>query len=207
LRHIGACRLNPNGLRQRVDCVVDALFIGQRSASRRGWRLGVNVPTLDDEFERFFLANYDAVLRVLVVTTGDRERAIDATQEAFIRAYARWSKIRSYESPAGWVRRVALNASRDSFRSDRRRRSREEASPEVNETPHSDRYHTESSALEMLALLPDRQRVVATLFYIDDRSVAEIASILQVNEGTVKSHLSSARERLRSAFDQNEAPT
>jgi RNA polymerase sigma-70 factor (ECF subfamily) len=187
--------------------VVDALFISQRSASRRGWRLGVNGPTLDDEFERFFLANYEAVLRVLVVTTGDRERATDATQEAFIRAYARWSKIRSYESPAGWVRRVALNASRDSFRSDRRRRSREEASPAVNETPHSDRYHTESSALRMLEVLPDRQRVVATLFYIDDRSVAEIASILQVNEGTVKSHLSSARERLRSALDQNEAPT
>ncbi len=163
------------------------------------------MPTHDDEFERFFLANYDAVLRVLVVTTGDRERATDATQEAFIRAYARWSKIRGYESPAGWVRRVALNASRDSFRSDRRRRRREEAMPAVTELPHADGYHATSSAHEMLRILPARQREVATLFYVDDRSVAEIASILQLNEGTVKSHLSDARERLRSVIDRNEA--
>jgi RNA polymerase sigma-70 factor (ECF subfamily) len=185
--------------------VADVLFISQRTSSRRRWRLGVNVPTLDDEFERFFLANYDAVLRVLVLTTGDRERATDATQEAFIRAYARWSKIRGYESPAGWVRRVALNASRDSFRSDRRRRHREEAVPAGDETPQADRYHSESSAHEMLQILPDRQREVATLFYVDDRSVAEIAAILQVNEGTVKSHLSDARDRLRSVIDRNEA--
>ena len=167
----------------------------------------MNVPTLDDEFERFFLANYDAVLRVLVVTTGDRERATDATQEAFIRAYARWSKIRGYDSPAAWVRRVALNASRDSFRSDRRRRRREEALPTFTQTPQADRYHSDSSAHEMLQILPDRQREVATLFYIDDRSVAEIASILQVNEGTVKSQLSDARDRLRSVIDRNGAQT
>jgi RNA polymerase sigma-70 factor (ECF subfamily) len=187
--------------------VVDALFIGPRATARRRWRLGVNVPTLDDEFERFFLANYEAVLRVLVVTTGDRERATDATQEAFIRAYARWSKIRGYESPAAWVRRVALNASRDSFRSDRRRRRREEAVPAATEAHHADRYVAESSAHEMLQALPDRQREVATLFYVDDRSVTEIAAILQLNEGTVKSHLSSARERLRSVVDRNEAQT
>ena len=189
--------------RQRVDSVVDALFISQRASVGRRWRVGVSVPTLDDEFERFFLANYDAVLRVLVVTTGDRERAIDATQEAFIRAYARWSKIRGYESPAGWVRRVALNASRDSYRSDRRRRRREEAVPTALEAPQG--YHSDSSAHEMLQILPDRQREVATLFYVDDRSVAEIASILQLNEGTVKSHLSDARDRLRSVIDRNEA--
>lgn len=185
--------------------MVDALFISQRASSSRRWRLGVSAPTLDDEFERFFLANYDAVLRVLVLTTGDRERATDATQEAFIRAYARWPKIRGYESPAGWVRRVALNASRDSFRSDRRRRRREESVPLTTETPHADRYHSDSSAQEMLQSLPDRQREVATLFYVDDRSIAEIASILQVNEGTVKSHLSDARDRLRSVVDRNEA--
>lgn len=161
------------------------------------------MPTHDDEFEQFFLANYEAVLRVLVLTTGDRERATDATQEAFIRAYARWSKIRAYESPAGWVRRVALNASRDSFRSDRRRRRREESLS--GQQPRTDQYHGESSAHELLQTLPDRQREVATLFYVDDRSVAEIASILQVNEGTVKSHLSSARERLREVVDRNEA--
>jgi RNA polymerase sigma-70 factor (ECF subfamily) len=187
--------------------VVDALFLSQGASARRRWRLGVDVTTLDDDFERFFLANYDAVLRVLVLTTGDRERATDATQEAFIRAYARWSKIRAYDSPAAWVRRVALNASRDSFRSDRQRRRREESSPAVASAPPDAYDQAESSVHELLALLPTRQREVATLYYVDDRSVAEIASILGVNDGTVKSHLSTARERLRAAIDRKEAET
>ncbi len=157
----------------------------------------------DDEFEQFFLAQYEAVLQVLVLTTGDRERATDATQEAFIKAYARWSKIRHYESPAAWVRRVAINASHDSFRSDRRRRKREEAVPVDVEIDVTDRHSSDTLATDLLHDLPTRQREVATLFYVDDRSVAEIAKILHLNEGTVKYHLSHAREGLRKLLDQD----
>ena len=148
--------------------------------------------TRDDEFEQFFLANYPAVLHILVLTTGDREHATDATQEAFIKAYAKWSKIRRYDSPIAWVRRVAINASHDSFRKDRRRRRREEATPSAAEGPQPDRYASDDAAMQLLMGLPDRQREVATLFYVDDRSVVEIAAILGLNDGTVKSHLSSA---------------
>ena len=156
----------------------------------------------DDEFEQFFLAQYEAVLQVLVLTTGDRERATDATQEAFIKAYARWSKIRHYESPAAWVRRVAINASHDSFRSDRRRQKREEAVPLDGETSAIDRYSSGTMATDLLRDLPTRQREVATLFYVDDRTVAEIAVILRLNEGTVKYHLSHARDGLRKLLDE-----
>ncbi len=157
----------------------------------------------DDEFEQFFLAQYEAVLQVLVLTTGDRERATDATQEAFIKAYARWSKIRHYESPAAWVRRVAINASHDSFRSDRRRQKREEAVPLDGETSTIDRYASDTMATDLLRHLPTRQREVATLFYVDDRTVAEIATILRLNEGTVKYHLSHARDGLRKLLDED----
>ncbi|TFH20383.1 MAG: sigma-70 family RNA polymerase sigma factor [Acidimicrobiales bacterium] len=156
----------------------------------------------DDEFEQFFLSQYEAVLQVLVLTTGDRERATDATQEAFIKAYARWSKIKHYESPAAWVRRVAINASHDSFRSDRRRRKREEALPVDVEISGIDRYSSNTSTTDLLRNLPTRQREVATLFYVDDRTVAEIATILRLNEGTVKYHLSHARDGLRKLLDE-----
>ncbi len=162
------------------------------------------VATAEDEFERFFLENYSAVLRILTLTTGDADRATDATQEAFIKAYARWSKIRSYESPAAWVRRVAINASRDSFRKDRRRRRREESVSATHDGTHADDYASDGATLELLMLLPDRQREVATLFYVDDCSVVQIAMILGLTEGTVKSHLSSARERLRHLVERDE---
>ncbi len=160
-----------------------------------------------DEFETFFLDNYDGVLRLLIVMTGSREHATDATQEAFIRAHARWSKIRHYDSPAAWVRRIAINRSRDTFRSDRRRRSRELAQPTTELSQPSEAVESLAVALDMLAPLSPRQREVASLFYIDDRSVTEIADILGLSEGTVKSHLSEARSTLRSAVDRKQVET
>ncbi len=163
----------------------------------------MSASTHDDEFEQFFLENYQAVLHVLALTTGDHERATDATQEAFIKAYARWSKIRTYDSPAAWVRRVAINASRDALRSDHRRRRREEAQPFGDEPSAADKSTSDANAFRLLGKLSDRQREVATLFYVDDRSVAEIASILGLSEGTVKSHLAAARDRLRGLVEQD----
>jgi RNA polymerase sigma-70 factor, ECF subfamily len=182
--------------------VVDALFAVPRSNTAVRRFSEIILMSSDDEFEQFFLAQYEAVLHVLVLTTGDRERATDATQEAFIKAYARWSKIRHYESPAAWVRRVAINASRDSFRSDRRRRKREEALPVDVQNLATDRYSSDTVATDLLRELPTRQREVATLFYVDDRTVAEIATILRLTEGTVKYHLSHARDGLRRLLDE-----
>jgi RNA polymerase sigma-70 factor (ECF subfamily) len=59
--------------------------------------------------------------------------------------------------------------------------------------------------MQLLMKLPDRQREVAALFYVDDRSVVEIAGILGLNEGTVKSHLSSARDSLRRLVERDGA--
>ena len=162
--------------------------------------------TSDEEFEQFFLAQYEAVLKLLVLTTGDRERATDATQEAFIKAYARWPKIRRYDSPAAWVRRVAINASRDSYRSERRRRKREQTVPVDVSTTDTDRLADAAIASDLLRELSTRQREVATLFYVDDRSVSEIAAILRLREGTVKYHLSHARERLRTLIGDGTTP-
>lgn len=158
----------------------------------------VIVAARDDEFEQFFISNYDSVLRALVLITGDREQATDAVQEAFIKAYARWGTIRSYDMPGAWVRRVAINASRDHSRSDRRRRRREEPhTPAVHDSP-ADAVLADSSAFDLLGRLPRRQREVATLHYVEDFGVADIAVMLGISEGTVKSSLADARARLRS---------
>ena len=116
------------------------------------WRIEVGVvASSESEFEQFFLANYDSVLHALIVTTGDRERATDATQEAFIKAYSRWPKIRQYDSPAAWVRRIAINLTRDTIRSERRRRRREQANRPDEVTSHADRYVADSFTRDLLA--------------------------------------------------------
>jgi RNA polymerase sigma-70 factor (ECF subfamily) len=158
-------------------------------------------------FEAFFVANYDSIVRSLTVITGDRERASDAVQEAFIKAYAKWGSLRSYDRPEAWVRRVAINRCRDAHRADRRRADRERphvASPQSSPT---DGVIGMSVALELVQNLPPQQRSVAVLFYLDDLSIDEIGRTLGLNEGTVKFHLNKARNRLREILLRDEVET
>ena len=148
-------------------------------------------------FEGFFAAHHDAVLRSVAAAIGDREAAVDATQDAFIKAHARWSTLRTYDAPHAWVRRIAINVSRDRLRADRRRRNRE-ATIEPTVAPDvTDRFEADAGANELLADLAPRQREVAELFYVEDRSIDEIAERLGLTSGTVKFHLARARDRLR----------
>lgn len=157
---------------------------------------------LDAEFEDFFAAHHDGVLRTLTAAVGnDHDAAVDATQDAFIKAHARWSTVRSYDKPEAWVRRIAINTSRDRLRSERRRRDREvtvEATAMASMAdPASDRLDADTAIREILDALPPRQRTIASMFYVEDRSVDEIAESLEIAPGTVKSQLSEARGRLR----------
>ncbi len=155
------------------------------------------------EFETFFVEQYDAVAQSVRFVCGDAERANDATQEAFIRAYARWNRIRRYDNAGAWVRRIAINISRDAHRADTRRSRREErAAPPIPSSPHQVDDH--SSVLDLLEKLPERQRAVAALYYLDDMAVAEISTVLDIAEGTVRFHLSEAHARLREHLDRRQ---
>src|SRR5688572_2030618 len=74
----------------------------------------------DDEFGWTFREEYPAVVRTVYLMLGDRSAAEDAAQEAFVRMYARWRRIRRYDRPGAWVRRVAIRlASRSRARAGR----------------------------------------------------------------------------------------
>lgn len=159
----------------------------------------------DDAFEQFFTLEHDRVLRSIEGLVGNREIAVDATQDAFIKAHLHWKTVAACDSPVAWVRRTAINASRDLQRSDRRRRDREAKTPfsDVgNRIDGPDHIGSADAAHDLLRQLSDRQREVATMFYVDDRSVDDIAAALGVSAGTVKSQLSEARQRLRRLAQQ-----
>src|SRR5690606_3014525 len=154
--------------------------------------------SLEAEFEAFFAANFTMVRSSVRFVCGDAARADDATQEAFIKAYARWGRIRRYDDPAAWVRHVAVNATRDAARSERRRADREARAHSPWPPPVSPPTEPQSP-LSLLEHLPDRQRAVAALYYLDDMSTQEISRVLGLAEGTVRFHLSQARAALRAS--------
>lgn len=155
----------------------------------------------DPDFEEFFIKSYGSLLRSITAATGDAEGAKDAVQDAFVKAATRWKKIRNYEKPEAWVRRAALNRSRDLNRSNKRRRAREVAvAPSSMVEAASRHVDGKLHVTELLSMLPPKQRAAAALFYVEDLSVEEIAVTLNVSAGTVKYNLSEARSTLRSVF-------
>ncbi|WP_230687114.1 SigE family RNA polymerase sigma factor [Catellatospora vulcania] len=146
------------------------------------------------EFAEFYSASFQKLAAALYVYTGDLAEAQDVVQEAMIRALARWSTVSTYDEPAAWVRRVAWNLATSRWRRVRRglelasRGHREELSP----GPEPDRV----AIVAALSDLPTRQRQAVILHYLEDLPIAEIAAMIGVAEGTVKSWLHRARATL-----------
>ncbi len=160
----------------------------------------------DADFDRFFLRHYDGLVASLSAITGDRQLADDCVQEAFIRAFARWRRLCRYDNPATWVRRVAINLSKDANRSDSRRRRREDREMPIRPAvqSHEPGIVGDMEVVALLQRLTRQQRTVAALFYVEDLSVADIASSLELSTGAVKFHLNKARESLRTILESEE---
>jgi RNA polymerase sigma-70 factor (ECF subfamily) len=118
------------------------------------------------DFENFYSSTWREVYRTLAVVIGDADLAHEATDEAMVRAYERWSQVRRYDNPSGWVYRVALNWARTRMRKLRRIDHTVVDQPVEPETPAD-------PALERaLASLPVNNREVVILHYLFDLSGA-----------------------------------
>jgi RNA polymerase sigma-70 factor (ECF subfamily) len=152
----------------------------------------------DKEFEEFYQASYGRTVALVAAITGSRHEAEDVAQEAYARALARWSRLRRYDIPEAWVRKVALRIAIDSGRRLRRNMAaavrvaaqRRPAGPE----PADDLMHTPLGVA--LSGLPLHQRQVIVLHYLADLPVNVIADECGLPVGTVKTRLVVARRHL-----------
>lgn len=146
------------------------------------------------EFAAFYERQSPRVVRTVALVVRDATLAEDAVAEAFARAWARWRQVRTYDSPASWVTRVALNESNSRFRRARveRRKAHAVARPDRVDGPESGAGHV----WEAVARLPEQERTLIALRYIADLPQAEIAAVLGIPAGTVASGLNRGRRRL-----------
>ncbi|MFG2040058.1 SigE family RNA polymerase sigma factor [Dactylosporangium sp. NPDC048998] len=150
-------------------------------------------PPVGQDIDEFYAIHVHGLTLQLYAYTGDLAAAQDLVQEAFCRALPRWHRIRTYDDPAAWVRRVAWNLATSRWRraraaTDFLRRQREEHVA----GPGPDRVALAAA----LAKLPPNQRKAVVLHHLADLTVTEIASQLGAAEGTVRVWLHRGRAAL-----------
>jgi RNA polymerase sigma-70 factor (sigma-E family) len=145
-----------------------------------------------DEVACLFQAHYLELVRLAFLLTSDRELAEDLVQEAFVRVWQRWRRIRRPESAAFYLRTTVVNLARTSLRRrlvEFRYRASEVAWPQGVSDSRID-------LTRALAKLSSRKRACVVLRYYADLSEEETAHALGISVGTVKSQTSRALRQL-----------
>jgi RNA polymerase sigma-70 factor (sigma-E family) len=150
----------------------------------------------DREFQEFFACQYGPLCWLGYLLTGNRTDAEELAQDALVRTYGRWTRVRKPDDPAAYARRVLVNRHRSLLRRalvEARHRaltsSREAYLPEFGE----DAMAVWAAARK----LPRRQQLVLALRYHEDLPEAQVARLLRLPLGTVKSLARRGLARLR----------
>ena len=153
-------------------------------------------PRWEPAYCEFFVARQRSFLRTAYAMLGSWSAAEDATQQTFVALYARWPRIAPDKIDA-YGRRVLVNTCFAVYR----QRGREVL---VDRVPEHGEAHDREERLALLAALgrlDARDRAVLALRFLEDLSVADVAQVLDLPEGTVKSQTSRALARLQTALN------
>jgi RNA polymerase sigma-70 factor (sigma-E family) len=152
---------------------------------------------VDAEFADWMAARQGALARTAYLLTGNQHAADDLVQATLTKLYVAWDRISDRQHIDAYARRALVNEHRSTWRrASRHLEVLSEAPPERGHAPAT--YDGEREAVwEFVQGLPPRQRAVIVLRYYEDLSEAEIADLLGISTGTVKSQASRALASLR----------
>lgn len=146
-------------------------------------------------FDEFFLAQHERLFQALYLLTGDRNEADDLAQEALLRAYERWDRVGSMDSPVGYVYRTALNLYRSRLRTLVVRARR--AFSSIPAEDFSGSVAASHDVRRALARLPRGQREALILVEWLGLGSEEAGRVLGIDASSVRGRLHRGRASLR----------
>jgi RNA polymerase sigma-70 factor (sigma-E family) len=154
----------------------------------------------DEDFQGFFAQHYERLCRLGFLLTGDPAQAEELAQDALVRTWRRWRLVGKPDNPETYARKVLVNRHRSLLR-----RALVEARYRYRDRPTEGAgdEHREDAIVLWAATrrLPRRQQAVLVLRYYEDLSEAEIARVLGIPVGTVKTLARRGLARLRRSLD------
>ena len=152
-------------------------------------------------FAEFAAARSGALYRTAAMVVGDHQLAQDLLQEALVKAFVAWPRLRDTAKAEAYVRRTIVTTAI----SWRRRRSFHERPvehlPDTARVDDADRLATHDVLWAEVLRLPARQRAALVLRFYEDLSEADTATLMGCSVGTVKSQVSTALGKLRGRSD------
>jgi RNA polymerase sigma-70 factor (sigma-E family) len=148
----------------------------------------------EDSFNEFYRSSRLRIVTFLHAMTGDRDEAQDAVQEAYVRAWQRWSAVSGYDDPEAWVRTVAYRLSISRWRKARNRL----VAHQLHGAHEPAAAPDENTVVLVAALrqLPKVDREAVALHHLLDLSVADIARQTGTPVNTIKARLVRGRNKL-----------
>ncbi len=167
-------------------------------------RLAGGLISVEDELEREFEARLvessALAFRVAFSVLRHRQDAEDVAQEAFVKAYRGFRQLRDRDRFRAWLVRMTWRLAIDRQRTNRRRMVRElgHAGPPATSTVDALVEQERTTQLwQAIDALPEKLRIVSVLAGIEGHDLRQVAALLGLPEGTVKSRLFLARRRLK----------
>lgn len=158
----------------------------------------------EPEFDDFYASTYRRVVGQVYAMVGDFGDAEDAVQEAYGRAWPRWTKLREYVDPEAWVRTVAYRVAVSGWRKAANRWTAHLRHGAPGNVPELGPEHV--ALVAALRTIPPEQRRVVVLHHLVGLPVEEIAQETGAAVGTVKSRLARGRQALATRLHESADP-
>ena len=160
------------------------------------------------EIERMMRGYGDTLLRMCIIYLKDRALAEDAVQETFIKVYQKYHTFNQTSEEKTWIMRITINVCKNYMRTSWFKRVKTGLDLETISKERIDQNFIErerrKQILSEIAELERKYKEVILLYYYQEMSTKEIASILHIKEGTVRVRLQRPRQKLSVQLEEGE---
>lgn len=148
-----------------------------------------------DAFDRLMRPQLQGLYRIAISMLENEEDAADAIQETVLKCWQKIGQLKREEYFRTWLTRILINQCKDILRG----RKKYILVEDIPETGYEDQYFT-NEWKTLLSSLDEKYRIVMELYYVDEFSTKEIAFMLHITEGNVRSRMSRGRKQLEQYY-------